>query len=327
MPELVWDKIDEKIYETGLDKGVLYLPDGSAVPWNGLTEVIEKFNGERSPVYYDGKKINDFVSLGEFAATIKAITYPDELIELEGLAPVRNGAWLGEQKPDLFGLCYRTKVGDPIQKDALGYKIHIIYNVIALPADTTYATQSDDPNLVEFEWDIQTIPDDIDGFRPSAHVVIDSRDYDPWLMEELESMLYGAEFAEASLIPMPELISYIKDWCRWRITDNGDGTYTAVTTHDAALNFSGTDDEVFHITGVYVVYEEDGETFTIGDTCDVTDIPTIEIIDNGDGTWTAITDFEGLFAIDGDTGYFNMFNANAVMVSPDEYRLSNTTED
>ncbi len=109
---MVWDRVGDRVYETGLDKGVLYLPDGSAVPWNGLTAIIEQFNKESSSVYYDGMKISDLVVLGEFAASMKAVTYPDEFVELEGLGSPRGGLFFGDQRPQTFGLCYRTQIGN-----------------------------------------------------------------------------------------------------------------------------------------------------------------------------------------------------------------------
>lgn len=324
MPQLIWDKIDDRVYETGLDRGVLYLPDGSAVVWNGLTEVNEKASSQSNSVYYDGRKINELVTLGDFEASLKAITYPDEFVEIEGLGSLRRGAWVGEQKPQMFALAYRSRVGNALDGD-VGYKIHIVYNVIAVPSDKNYASVSEDPSLVEFEWDIQTIPDDIDGYRPTSHLVIDSREIDPWLLEEVEELLYGAEFAEATLIPMPDLVDKIKSWCRYKVTDNGDGTYTVTYDHPSGVIFSGTDDEVFQFLGIHVVYEEDDVTFKIEDTCDISDIPQIKIIDNGDGTWTAETEFETLF-VETPEGEFRIFNANIAMIAVDAYSLSDTTE-
>ncbi len=321
MTILVWDDLKDRTYETGLDRGVLYLQDGSAVPWNGLTEVNEINNSQSSPVYFDGRKINNLVALGDFEASLKAITYPDEFVELEGMGRLRNGAWLGEQKPDLFNLSYRTKIGNALDGD-FGYKIHIIYNAIASPSDKTRTSSSDDPNLVVFEWNIQTIPEDLDGFRPTAHFVIDSRDFDPWLLEDIEEKLYGGPFAEPELPTLPELVDYIKNWYRWKVTDLGDGTYKLESGRGDALVFSGTNLEIFQALGVYVIDHNDG-TFTVYDTYDIADVPQIKVIDNGDGTWTATTSIDNLFAVDSE-GYFNIFNANAVMIAPDEYRLSDT---
>ena len=135
MPILEWDKVGERYYETGIDRGVLYMPDGSAVPWNGLTSVIEHFDKSTSPVYYDGMKISDLVSLGDFSATMKAVTYPEEFVEIEGSAKLRNGLFVGDQPPQTFCLCYRTKIGNDVDGVDSGYKIHLIYNLTAIPSD------------------------------------------------------------------------------------------------------------------------------------------------------------------------------------------------
>lgn len=322
MTILAWDNLEDRTYENGLDRGVIYLQDGTAIPWNGLTEVSEKNSAESSPIYFDGRKINNLVSLGDFAASVKAITYPDELIELEGMGYLRNGAWLGEQQPQLFNLCYRSKVGNAVDNEA-GYKIHIIYNAMAIPNDKVRESTGKDPNLSEFAWTLETIPEEIEGFRPTSHFVIDSREFDPWLLEDIEEKLYGGPFAVPSLPTLPELIDYIKDWYRWKVTDLGDGTYKLESGRGDALIFSGTNLEIFTALGVYIIDHGDG-TFTVRDTYDIADVPSIEIVDNGDGTWTANTNFDELIGIDPVTGFFQIFNANSVMISPDEYEISDT---
>ncbi len=323
MPGIVWDKVGDRVYETGLDKGVLYLPDGSAVPWNGLTSIIEQFDKESSPVYYDGMKINDLVVLGDFAASMKAVTYPDEFLELEGLASLRKGLFIGDQRPQTFGLCYRTQIGNDLEGDVSGYKIHIIYNVTAIPREKTYASITADPALVEFEWDITAVPEELPGFRPTAHIILDSRDFDPWLLEDLEEMFYGNSLATAALIPMPDLIIYINEWYRVKIIDNGDGTWTAISDRDGFINFGL--DNYFEIVGINAIYLDD-VMFEISDTTDIGEVPQIKIIDIGDGTWSAVTDHNSLIVM---TGAYEaeIRNAKVVWVSPTTYRISDTTDE
>ena len=324
MAQLVWDQVGDRTYESGLDRGVLYLLDGRAIPWNGLTALIEKNETEVSPVYYDGMKIQDRVILGNYAATMRAVTYPDEFAEVEGLGKVRNGVFVGEQSPKVFDLCYRTLIGDDLSGEAAGYKIHLIYNLTAIPHEKTYATISADPSLVEFEWDIYAVPDETVGFRPTAHLILDSREVDPWLLEDIGQQLYGGQYVEPSLPPLSELVAYMDAWYRWKVTDNEDGTYTLESGRPGMPSFTGDNLEIFQALGVYVIHHDDG-TFTIYDTYDIADIPQIKIIDNGDGTWTAVTDHDNLIAVD-EFGYFNIFNANAVMTAPDTYTISNTEE-
>lgn len=323
MTRLKWDEVGDRVYETGLDRGVLYLPDGSAVPWNGLTAIIEAFNKESSPVYYEGMKINDLLVLGDFAASMKAVTYPDEFVELEGLAPVKRGLFYADQKPKSFGLCYRTQIGNDLEGDSAGYKVHILYNVTAIPNEKTYASVTSDPSLVEFEWTISAVPEEIEGFRPTAHIIIDSRDLDPWLLEELEEMLYGSSNASAALLPMSELAVYIAEWYRIRIIDNGDGTWTAISRRAEQINieFSG----FFEIFGANAVFLND-YTFLISDTTDASEVPEIKITDLGNGDWNATTDHDNLIVpIGGDL--VEIRNANVVFVNPYTYLISDTTDE
>lgn len=323
MPQIVWDKVGSRVYETGLDRGVLYLPDGSAVPWNGLTAVIEQFDKESSPVYFDGMKIQDLVVLGDFSASMKAVTYPDEFLELEGLASDRSGLFYNDQPPQTFALCYRTLVGNDLEGGEVGYKIHILYNVTAIPSDKTYATLSNEPSLVEFEWNITAVPEEVPGFRPTAHIIIDSRDFDPWLLEDLEAMLYGTTAADAVLLPMQDFISYINDWYRVKITDNGDGTWTAETLREGLINFGV--DGYFDIVGVNAVYLDD-DTFEISDTVDVSDVPQLRIADLENGTWSATTSHDNIIVVD-VSGEFEILNANVVWLDSYTYLISDTTEE
>lgn len=325
MPQLIWDQIDDRVYETGLDKGVLFLSDGSAVPWNGLTGIAEKADVEKVPVYFDGMKVNELLNLGNFSATMTAITYPDEFVEVEGMGQLRNGVFLGEQTPQMFSLAYRTKVGNAAEGGEAGYKIHLIYNIFATVSDRSYVTTSESPGLVEFSWEISAIPEEIVGFRPTAHIVLDSRTLDPWLLENIEELLYGGVYPEPNLLPMPELLSYIKNWYRYKITDNGDGTYTVLSGRDGQIIIlSGLDTGAFELLGIDVEYINES-TFIIRDTYDIADIALIKITDNGDGTWSARTPHSVLFSVTPE-GQFEIYNANAVMIATDEYRLSDTIE-
>lgn len=323
MPELVWDAIEDRTYETGLDKGVLYLPDGSAVPWNGLTSVIEHFDSETYPVYYDGMKINELVVLGDFSASLRAVTYPEKFVELEGLGQVKHGLFYADQSPQSFGLCYRSQIGNALDGDVIGHKIHIIYNVVAIPSDKTYASAGSEPSLVEFEWNISAVPEEVPGFRPTAHIIINSDDIDPWLMEELEEILYGSIAADAVLLPMEELVTYIADWARIHIVDNGDGTWTATTTREGFISFGI--DGFFQIVGANAIFTDD-HTFVISDTVDIADVPQIKITEVEGGYWNAVTESEGLIVMI-DDHEFEIRNATAVFLNDHTYQISDTVDD
>jgi hypothetical protein len=235
MAVLVWDKLGEKKYETGLDRAVLYLEDGSAVPWNGLVSVVEKTDRDVQSVYYDGKKINELVSLGDFSATMTAMTYPDEFVSFEGAGQVTDGVLLNNQKSKLFSLCYRTRVGNDVDGDVSSYKIHLIYNVTAVPSDKSYETATDGINPVHFEWSITAIPEEISGFSPTAHIIINSSDIDPLMLSTIEDLLYGNDNTDANLMPLANLIDYVQNWHRITIVDNGNGTWTAVSALDSLI--------------------------------------------------------------------------------------------
>lgn len=324
MPVLVWNKPGERVYESGLDRGVLYLPDGSAVPWNGLTSIVEAFDNDASPVYYDGMKVQDMVVLGDFSATMKAVTYPEEFVELEGIGELRRGLFLSDQAPLTFGLAYRTLIGDDVAGPDAAYKIHLLYNVTAIPSDKTYASISDQPSLVEFEWSITAVPEDIPGFRPTAHIVLDSRNLDPWLLEDLEAMLYGSTVADAVLLPMPDMFAFLNNWYRVKIIDNGDGTWTAIADRDGVIQLSEAN-SYFTITGANAIYLDD-VTYVIDDTTDISQVQQIEITDVGNGTWTASTEQDNVITmLDPDT--FEIKNANVVWIDADTYQITDTTSE
>lgn len=319
MPVLKWDKVGDRTYESGLDRGVLYLMDGSAVPWNGLTSVEESISRSVDPIFYDGAKIGESIKFGTFAATLSAITYPDEFDLIEGREEIRSGVLLGDQAPQKFGLCYRTRVGNDVDGDSVSYKIHLIYNITAIPSNRTYASQSDELSLVEFEWELTTTPVDVDGFRGASHITLNTADMDPMLLSEIERMIYGDSGHNASLIPMDVLVSYINHWFIIEIVDNGDGTWSAYTKYDDYIfELPG---DLFRIDNANVVYISDHE-FVISDTRDHKDSAEIAIIDHGDGTWTATSSNPEMIVVSGTT--FEIRNANVETVDADTYILSDT---
>lgn len=254
MAKLVWDAAGDRWYESGIDRGVIYLPGNETVPWNGLTAVVEKIQKERSSVHFDGMKINDLVSGGHYSGTISAITYPDELLDIEGLAEVTRGAHIGFQPPKFFNFSYRVRVGNDLDADA-GHKIHILYNVSVVPSDKAYNTVSGDPGVAEFEWDISAIPEEIPGFRPTAYVVVDTSRAPAALVAGLEDMLYGTPTEDPSLPTIQELIDYIVANAGIQVVDNGDGTWTLNTEYTDVVSVD--QDGRFTLTDVNATYIDD----------------------------------------------------------------------
>lgn len=212
MSKLTWDQTGERLYETGVSKGVLYPQTtggayGAGVAWNGLTAVTESPSGaEATPLYADDIKYLNLMSAEEFGATIEAYTYPDEFAQCDGSASIAAGVTIGQQARKAFGLCYRTVLGNDVDNNDHGYKIHIIYGALAAPSEKAYATINDSPEAITFSWEVTTTPVSVTGFKPTACVTIDSTKVDKSKLEALEAMLYGSEDAEPSL-PLPDAIA------------------------------------------------------------------------------------------------------------------------
>lgn len=213
MPRLVWDAIGEKIYETGLSKGVLYLQKGAEFPegvvWNGLTAVTESPGGaEPTELYADNIKYASLRSAETFGATIEAFTYPDEFDAANGSATIATGVTIGQQSRNPFGFSYVTEIGSDATTDVPAYKIHLVYGATASPSEQAHATINDSPEAVTFSWEITTTPVPVIGnFKPTSKITIDSTEADPVKLKALEDILYGSSTVEARL-PLPnEIIS------------------------------------------------------------------------------------------------------------------------
>lgn len=194
--KLEWDKTGERFYETGVKNGVLYIPtDGvysKGVAWNGLTAVTESPSGaEATALYADDIKYLNLLSTEEFGATIEAYTYPDEFAECDGSAELVAGVSVGQQKRKIFGLCYKTTLGNDTDGNDHGYKLHIIYGAQAAPSEKAYATINDSPEAITFSWEVTTTPVNVTGMKPTASIVIDSTKADPTKLAALELILYG----------------------------------------------------------------------------------------------------------------------------------------
>jgi hypothetical protein len=211
MAPLTWDDVGEKIYETGVDHGVLYLPDPAGVyntgfAWNGLTTVTESPSGaDPNPQFADNIKYLNLVSAEEFGGTIEAFTYPEEFGQCDGTALPSPGVAVGQQGRKMFGMSYRTKVGNDVDGVDFGYKLHLIYGCQAAPSEKAYATINDSPAAINFSWAITTTPVPVTGYKPTALIVIDSTVVDSADLTALEDLLYGKAATEAAL-PMPDAV-------------------------------------------------------------------------------------------------------------------------
>lgn len=212
MAKLVWDQTGDRLYETGVRNGVLYVQDDkgaypAGVAWNGLTAVTESPSGaEATALYADDIKYLNLYSAEEFGATIEAYTYPEEFEQCDGSAQAAAGVSFGQQPRKKFGLCYRTSVGNDVLGNDYGYKLHLIYGCTASPSERAYATINDSPEAITFSWEVTTDPVSVEGFKPTSLVVIDSTKVDADKLAEFEAILYGSESEEARM-PMPSEIA------------------------------------------------------------------------------------------------------------------------
>lgn len=213
MSKLVWDQAGARLYETGTKKGVLYpiasgkYPKG--VAWNGLTAVTESPEGaEPTALYADDIKYLNILSTEEFKATVEAYTYPDEFAACDGSAELTKGVTIGQQKRKMFGMSYVTTLGNDTDGDSHGYKIHIIYGALAAPSEKSYSSKNDSPEAVTFSWELSTTPVEVEGFEPTASLVIDSTTVESKYLSKLEEVLYGSADKEARL-PLPDEIKTI----------------------------------------------------------------------------------------------------------------------
>ena len=211
MSKLVWDETGKRYYETGVKNGVLYIPTAGVyskgVAWNGLTAVTESPSGaESTPLYADDIKYLNLISAEEFGATIEAYTYPDEFAACDGSAELATGVTIGQQNRKTFGLCYKTTLGNDVDGNNYGYKLHIIYGCMATPSEKAYASINDSPEAITFSWEVTTTPVSVNGFKPTASLVIDSTKAEAAKLTALEDILYGSESVEARL-PLPDEIA------------------------------------------------------------------------------------------------------------------------
>lgn len=215
MAKISWDEIGKRFYETGVDHGVLYPQDNGGtypkgVPWNGLTAVTESPSGaEATPLYADNIKYLNLMSTEEFGGTIEAYTYPDEFALCDGSAEIATGVVIGQQPRKVFGLSYRTIIGNDIANNDYGYKLHLVYGALASPSEKAYSSVNDSPEAATLSWEFTTTPVSVEGFKPTACVTIDSTKVNKEKLAALETILYGSDDVEARL-PLPaEIISII----------------------------------------------------------------------------------------------------------------------
>lgn len=259
MTRISWGNAGSRFYEAGVDRGVLYVDGLDGVPWNGLSSVTETvLGGVAKPYYVDGEKYLNTSYREEFAATLTAYTYPDEFQVCDGTVEVRSGLRAKHQRRKSFGLAYRSMLGNDLTSKA-GYKLHLVYGVLAAPSSKVHKTISTAADPDDFSWTLTSLPPVISGFKRTSHFIIDSRKIDPDTLAGIEAILYGSDTLAARLPDLTEITDLIDVGDHLTVTNNGDGTFS-MSAPIASLVM--VDIGVFQITW---------------DT----------VVDNGDGTYTA----------------------------------------
>ena len=247
MTRLIWGEPSSRVYEAGVDQGVLYPGNGPGVAWNGLVRVSETTKKVAGSInYLDGLRYYNRTTSDSFSGTLEALTYPDEFLPFDGSAPVTS------QRRPTFGLSYRSRRSDAA--DSNGYKLHLIYNATARPTEKAYSTIAQVTEPEPFAWTLDTRPIKLPGLRPTAHVVIDSTVTHAWTMAAIEDLLYGSGTQDPRLPSPEEMIQLFESGTILRIIDHGDGTWTATGPDEAIQMLDAT---TFQISWPTVIYIDD----------------------------------------------------------------------
>lgn len=251
MAEITWD-LEDRFYNAGVDHGVLYFTDGSAVPWNGLVSVDTDAPIELEPAYFGGVKVYDIANRKNLSGTITAFTYPEILEEIGEIIP---GAYIGGELPAFSGFSYRENINDD------HYKIHVIGNPKLTLGDVSRVTHNEDKEAEEFEWNITAPKVLVDGLPPTSHLVIDTRNVQTdALLETIEELLYGNESTDAGFSSFEYLLTLLANWAILTITDHGDGTWSAFTVFTGYItDLGGYEFEIDTPSATYL----DADTYEI----------------------------------------------------------------
>jgi hypothetical protein len=297
--KLTWDNVGERLYETGVDHGVLYIPNAggvydSGVAWNGLTTFTESpTGGESTKTYADNLPYLNLISVEELGATIEAYTFPEEFAQFDGLSVPSPGLYVGQQSRKAFGLSYRTRIGNDLEGADFGYKLHLIYNASAKPSERANTTINDTPEAITLSWELTTIPVPVDGtnpvtgkeYKPTAQLTIDSTKVDPTKLAQLEDLLYGTAGSDPQLPTPTEVIALFAAG----LTQVNMGAFANQPTYDDAthiITLPAVTGVQWQINGLDVTSGAQ-PALGIGETAEVTAIPAdSNHVIVGDNDWT-----------------------------------------
>jgi hypothetical protein len=260
---LTWDQSGDRVYQTGIDRGVLFLHDGRVAPWNGLISIEEDTDSELKMYYFDGVKYLETLVPGDFSGKLKAFTYPEEFDSVSGLIDAVSGLIYHDQSPKSFNLSYRTRIGNDLEGNEYGYKIHILYNVFANPETRGFDTEQATIKPTEFTWKLSGTPVRPLDYRPTVHVSIDSLRTPPDVLQIVENMLYGSHLSNPSLPSVYDLAEIFGYLGALIIIDHGDGTWSAIDESNGYINMLAPDS--FLIANADATFIDE-ETYTISST-------------------------------------------------------------
>jgi len=244
MTRISWSGAGERVFEAGVDRGVLYVDGSPGVPWIGLKSVSHKpSGGDAKPRYMNGVKISNRMAPEEFQATLEAFTYPDEFERCDGTYLGQSGMRLKQQRRKAFGMTYRSKVGNEIDGLSHAYKIHVLYNLKAEPSERSRNSLTDATEAMSFSWNLSARPPRIPGYRPTAHFEFDSRDVPTALMQQLEDILYGSDTSSPSL-PTPGELIFLFDSFEDLVYDAGSPYTPVFVTYDAGTTSTPVTDTI-----------------------------------------------------------------------------------
>ena len=279
MSQLVWNLPEDQVFEAGLDRGVIYLEDGSAVPWNGLSNVDDDGESTVKDFYIDGVKFLSTVSPRDWKGNLTAYTYPDEFAELIGIAELGDGLYVDSQASGRFDLSYRTMVSAPAVDMKQHYKIHLIYKVMASLDGFTNETLSSATKPTEFGFGLSAVPVMAPGIRPTAHIILDTRKMDDVTIASLESMLYGDADSDPTVPTIEELVNLLKFPDEVVVVYNEDGTWTATGSNENIYMLDNHGHfQIDSVNAEWVVPDEIYEFPDLGD------LAILSIVPDTDGT-------------------------------------------
>lgn len=310
MGRLVWNEPSNRRLLGGTDRGVLYLPRQAAVPWNGITSVVQSSTADTDSIYFDGRRIAVDITPGPFEGTLSAFNYPPEFERAQGFEQVRPGVYANSQKPCSFGLTYRTQVRNAIGA-VIGHKIHLFWDLKATPSDVTHNTLGGDPDVSPFEWSLAGAATELPKIRPTGHLVLDTTEIDPWLIEDVENLIYGSMSDDPELPPLKEFYEWMMNWARFYVVDNGNGTWTGTEARSGhifpqndgtllldAVKVTFLDEDTFLIENTYnAMGTSNVDVVEIDDIVSINTSDPDTIVNNHDGTVT-LNDMD-LVAYDG----------------------------